>query len=127
MQQNIFTIGFDTHTNDITNLTLNSDEALYDFDVIIVRPNFGSLASKATTLGSGGRVLLAPRSENLVDRVIHWREQLDQALAGGKTVFVLCEKPEDLGVSHTPSKYRSISEVQPDQTINSYDMLPDRP
>ena len=91
MPQRICTIGFNTHANDITNLALDTDEALYDFDVIIVRPTFGTLSSGATPLGHGGRILLAPQSGNLVSRLVHWREQLEQALAGGKTVFVLCE------------------------------------
>jgi hypothetical protein len=120
MPQRICTIGFNTHANDITNLALDTDEALYDFDVIIVRPTFGTLSSGATPLGHGGRILLAPKSGNLVSRLVHWREQLEQALAGGKTVFVLCEKPEDLGVSHASQKFRTISEPQPEQILNSY-------
>lgn len=128
MQQRICAIGVGTVGSDITDLDLDSKRALYDFDLIIVRPGFDALAARAEPWRSDTRFLYSPGSGNVQDQFAFWKGQIEEALSQGKTVFVLGAQPERLAMARREKPFRLLGALpEPDYFVESYSILPEQP
>jgi hypothetical protein len=73
----------------------NSDRSLMDADIIVFRPDISDTCGFTSETHEGKPSLSDDASFRLKDRIRHWKRELDDALASGKTIFfILAEKKE---------------------------------
>ena len=97
-REKILSVGFYITGEDLEYVDLGSDQSLLDADIIVFQPGLGS------RIRPNSNVYRRERQE-------HWKRELADALAAGKTVLILLVKPQQ-------------GRAEDGEEINSYSTIP---
>lgn len=98
------------------------DQSLRDFDIIIFSPKFPPM--ERVYFDAGGSCLAIEETQRLSRAMLHWKQELREALAAGKTVFLIADSATDeLAAISVESKRKGERNYQT-QNINNYQVVP---
>jgi hypothetical protein len=114
--------------NDFEFLSLESDQSLLDADIVVFSP--GIPHETSVEQYQGKPLLTESASFKAKQALVHWRDEIFNAVSGGKTVFVYLSKPSDV-YAYTGDKQfsgtgRSRVTTNVVTILNSYEALPVR-
>tara|TARA_R110002096_G_scaffold433083_1_gene651141 strand:+ start:191 stop:1549 length:1359 start_codon:yes stop_codon:yes gene_type:complete len=107
---------------DIDEVKFFSSTSLLDYDIIVVNPAFPYM--NRIDFSGGGSCISIESGQSLVKAIRHWRQELDDALTAGKTIFVLLnsQKQDSYATGYTTPRKGSTNYST--SSIDNYSMLP---
>ncbi len=95
------TVGFDLASDCVTTCSLGDKTSLLDWDLVVVRPDIsGLIQNEHDPSEYRGRIALNDRNSfYLKEACDHWRREIKEATASGKTVIVHQSRPETVYVA----------------------------
>jgi len=90
--KNLLSVGLELASDDVEDCGFESDISLLDWDIVLFRPDIGQYVLYGAEQYLGQPSLSESSSFHLKTQCDHWRRQIKDAVASGKTVIVfLCD------------------------------------
>ncbi len=103
-------------------ISYNSGKSLMDYDIILVDPEMPY--QDRIDFSGGGSCITIDGTKRLKSTMSHWLKEFDDALKGGKTIFVLVnENITDSGANSYTTTGKG-GRLYQSSSINNYDILP---
>lgn len=127
MPQSVLAVGFHLAIDAIGEAEFDSNSSLLDWDVILFRPSMGEYISYGDQYK--GKPCLNDRySFKLLEACKHWRDQIKEAMAHGKTVIIFLPDIEEIYVANGDRGYtgngRNRKESRIVVPLTNYDSIP---
>lgn len=99
MAKSIVSVGFEIPGHSDKFLSLESDQSLLDYDIVVFTPDISSLFGYGFEQYQGKPCLSDDASFRLKEKAQRWRQELINAFNHGKTIFVLLSELQDIFVA----------------------------
>lgn len=120
MSTSLVTIGTQIPGRSDLNASYSSGKSLHDYDVVIFDTSFPSYGYDY----SGGNSLSDEGSKQLNQDIAHWRSEINNAVADGKTVFILLAASENLSAKTGQREFKGSRTINYVTDVNNYSALP---
>ncbi len=122
MSSSVITIGTQIPGYSSLEKQYTSGVSLHDYDVIIFNPAFPYYASEG--FSSGSSALTEYASQQINNDIHHWYNEIGNALADGKTVFVLLASNENESIRTGHKEYKGRTTIHSTASVNNYSAIP---
>lgn len=128
MPKNIITVGIQIPGYYKSYVSFKSNQSLLDADIAIIMPNIRSFSGVLDTTYLGKRCLGDDVSFDLKEHLEHWRREISEAVAGGKTVFIILDNVEEVYIATGSISYsgtgRNRAETRNVELVSNYRIVP---
>lgn len=122
MSSSVVTVGMQIPGFSEHYVAYTSGKSLHDFDVIVFNPEFPWYQSEG--FSSGGSALSETASQQILKDISHWSREIDNALADGKTVFVLLADNSNESIRTGSKEYKGKTTIHHTSSVNNYSTVP---
>ncbi|HUK83711.1 MAG TPA: hypothetical protein VLZ12_13900, partial [Verrucomicrobiae bacterium] len=128
MPKTIATVEFEIPGHSDKYLSIDSDQSLLDYDIIVFTPEIRSLYGYSSESYKGKPCLNEQDSFSLAEKANRWRQELRSAFEHGKTVFIFMPEVQEVFVDSGNRNYsgtgRSRVTTKLVDAFNNYSLLP---
>lgn len=100
----------------------NSDRSLIDYDIILFDPRLGYYPR--IEFAGGGSCIEIESGRRLIGSMQHWRQEMQNALEAGKTVFFLLDSLTEESIATGSTTPRKNERLYQTNRVTNYDVLP---
>ena len=98
------------------------DQSLRDYDIAIINPDIPYM--DRIYFDGGGSCLAIAATEKLSKAMKHWRNEIEGALASGKTIFFVARSPKQDSAATGSEMKRANHRTYSTTSVSSYHILP---
>jgi hypothetical protein len=124
----ILSVGFELASDDVQYCDFRADTSLLDWDIVFFKPTIDSYLSYVTEYYQGKPSLSDSSSFGLKEQCDHWRREIKDAFASGKTVVVFMSELQEVYVDTGERRYSGTGRNQKTTRMvalhNNYSVIP---
>ncbi|MFA6560638.1 MAG: hypothetical protein WCV00_01860 [Verrucomicrobiia bacterium] len=128
MAKSIISVGFEIPGHRDSFLSLDSDQSLLDYDIVVFTPDISSLFGYGCEQYQGKPCLSDNASFTLREKAQRWRQELLNAFDHGKTIFLFLPELQGVFVATGTQTYsgigRNLKTTRQVEPFNNYSIIP---